>query len=416
MIIIYILFALLLYLCYKSPIKAAMIMAICYPSFVLLPFPPLGFYNTVTILLFIFLAIKKNNINRKVGDKAIWFPLIICITSCVITFLTKEAFSLNNFLKLLSYYCIILILCFKFRPSKKNIQTFIVILIAYAVLLTLVGAFEAFSTTHPYVDYLTSLKVEIPEAVDNSFRTGYNRTQSLTIWCEAYGVILCMLATSFAILAYQKIININYKYIILLLLMLFGIISTNSRTMFVGFLISCGSFLPLFIKNTKAIFSVIIFVGISLYFFGNALDSIIGSIQNHEDSGGSTIEARIGQFEMTLFCISNSPLLGLGQSEAVRMIEFNKTNGLLGAESVIFITLLQRGFLGLFSIFLLWFNLGKIIYDKKKILYFMLFSFIFCKISTLCTTINEAYILAFLIPLYKMYQFKDKIRNESTLV
>ena len=87
----------MLYVCYKSQIKATIILTICYPTLVLLPFPPFGFYTTSIISLLIISFLKTGNIfNRDCKNASLELSILFCLLSCAIpVFIKEEHFSFN---------------------------------------------------------------------------------------------------------------------------------------------------------------------------------------------------------------------------------------------------------------------------------------------------------------------------------
>lgn len=407
MIFVYFVFLLLLYLCIKEPLKATIILAIAYPTLILLP---IGNYNIELLctyfLLFNFVFTQGIDLgNEYIIPKSIAYISILSIISYTISFFVNlgAGFKVGTFLSLYIQFILCYILYKTYIPTYENNKFFISFLGVYLLSCCIVGAIESSSNIHPFRDFLMSIGKELPLAGDNSVRTGFNRTQSLTIWCEAYGVLLTMGLFSVQFLNTRNFIKSNATYLLICVLAIFGVLTTNSRTLFLAAVLVHLFYFVDIRKYTAKFFLFVIVMGVVILLYSDVVVSVYEGIINHEDSGGSTLEMRDVQFDLVLFIIRDDMLFGIGSNVSNQAILNYADDGLHGAESCIFTTSLSRGIVGLVILFVLW---GSIVIEllktKRFVFIFMMAGFILAKIGTLCSTIEEYYILFYIIPLIRI--------------
>ena len=406
MIIVFFLLFAISFLANIDICKASLVLGITYPTLSLFPFTPIfDLYTILTLILLLMFINRSNNGEYYVEDKfPFTFPFVICAISYAVSYIIQDGnFSFNVFFRQFSSLIVTYIIWRTYRPSDEYNHFFLNTILIYVSLMAVVGVYEAFSNIHPIYEFFRTINIELPVAGDNSHRTGFNRTQSLAIYADTYGLMLIACLASI-ILMYMKNYLSNFVFILFLFVIMFEVLTTNSRTAYAASIISL-SILFLNMYSIRRVLSFIIFlIGFYVAFEGVIAD-VIELMINHENSGGSTLEMRLGQWDMTLYVVQNNLFWGIGETATNCMIDEYHDDGLFGAESIIFKTVMVRGFFGLFSLLLLWYFMIRYILINRCYPILLLFiSVIFCMILTLCYSIREVYILSFLIPLVEIYK------------
>ena len=135
-------------------------------------------------------------------------------------------------------------------------------------------------------------------------------------------------------------------------LMLIGLLISGSRSALMGFAIGAVLLVVLGSNSKKLVKRVSLIALTSLFVLQvpvvkEKVDSITSLFdENAEQIGGSTIDGRENQLEVSMMIFSQSPIWGNGfdyWGEVVMGDEYWKEQGIYGAESYIFILLIERG-------------------------------------------------------------------------
>ena len=364
MLLVYIVFVALLILCFVSPFKGVVVSSLCYATFSWFSF---GNYN-VYFYLVIALALMLNNVGRENIYKREKFP-----------------FTWVFLISILSYSISYILNPIGLHQGSS----------------TLIGLIEATTGIHFFDEFRQSVGQETAEIAEHQDRTDFFRTQSLTVWSEAYGTIISFTICSLIYLFLNRTYRFSLYHAILFLLMSIGILTTNSRVIFVTFLIMCCGVLFSISKNKKMFY---IFASLALLFvfiMSEVLLRISDSIINSDSTDGSSISMRLLQLDTTLKVTGKNLIFGNGLLSVSYYTD--RYPMLFGAESIVFTSILTRGIFGLLSVFLIWgHSINYVIRKGKYYFIFMIIGFMFDKIFTLTYGLDETFYLLYLIPMFRI--------------
>lgn len=401
----YILLPFILYLSFRKPAKLLVFTVITYMTLYLFVLGSLRLITAITILL-LMLYFARYQKTRIVTKEKFPFKIsfLFCLSSYIITLFVGKNIHLKLLLDGISEYILVFLMWTCYRATPENNKFFLKILIGYMVVLCLYGSYEALTGNNQFIDSLiASGRLRDVYSYDNIDRTGLHRTKSLTIWCESYGTICAISLFCLFNLYFQKVIKSSLLFFVLMGLIMFGILSSNSRTMVVTAAIMLISLFPYMYKNKKLFVIFSLFICCFIYWGGNIVFKVFGSIINHEDVGGSSMDMRMSQFDTVLYVVSNNFWFGNGFNTISDAIKNNPT--LLGAESIIFTVFIERGIFGIISVLILWIDiLIYLIRNKEFWLIPLLLGYVFDKVATLSAGFNESYILLFIILLVRLRQ------------
>ena len=181
------------------------------------------------------------------------------------------------------------------------------------------------------------------------------RTFFTTKHPTAFGMLLMTLFL-FYLPYLKKELSEHKKILLVLLLLAVNIILCGSRTALVCALLGVA----LLVFDRVGPFIKFLVAGIVIFSFSALISFMLDNFQTSHDGKGSSLDFRERQLVFTLLSISNSPILGNGNKFTSHVIFGEETrasdssgNDLGGLESIIFSLLIDRGFFGLFSYYLL---------------------------------------------------------------
>ncbi len=277
-------------------------------------------------------------------------------------------------------------------------------LIIFASIITSIGLIELVLGYNPVALWLDFQNIMTFREVGETYvRYDMYRCRSITAWCSTYGVACAFMLICFLFCSYYR--RFDYKqrlFIIPLLICLFvGIISSGTRSVYICLFLL---FLPLlfkYITNFKYIVLVVIAVCLAYNEYAFLFDSIIDSIVNHEDAGGSSVELRMRQYSIAYRIFMKHPIFGGGIDAIASAMKSNPD--LLGAESCIFIILVDRGLFGIWAY--VYFNYEMVYFlftkTKYKILALVPISLFVGKIMSAFVDIYEPYCVFWIIIMMK---------------
>lgn len=332
---------------------------------------------------------------RKNSQFPFWIPFCLCASSYIISYFIWHAGPSAIYHSLFIY---ILPVAF-WIYYKTDIHTrnfFLRNLMAYLFILTIVGVVEAVFHTNPFFDLAKAMNPEISDKGFN-IRFGLKQAQSITIWCECFGTVCGMAAAVIPFLLKKWNLRFTFKIQILLALLLFSVISSGSRTAIAASAICLvGTFLQFNVKSMLLLLFPIILLPL---IFPDMFDEIYGSMVHQGDYGGSSSDMRENQWLISLYYASKNIFFGTGLGKTWTI---GYESGILGAESILFYTIIDRGIWGLITIgFLFVYILFYLIKHKEYCLCFIVVGFFTNKLLTLTAGLDETYPLLWLIPLLK---------------
>lgn len=388
----------ILFLIYrKNHITCLMWMVVAYPTLTM--FSVTNGMNAVTIMTMVFIADHIVNIRKyKFKEYRSWIlvPTLLALISYLGSyFYTKD----KHITSLLPYICdMLLIYLMWFHRENIKIQAFYKIVITYTSAICLYGIFEGLTGNNPILSLLRDLKqFNSLEQRADYVRFGFYRAQSLTVWCSIYGTVCTFGLWSLLYAYFNKLLKFNKILTFLGCMFLWGVLICGTRTVIAMAIIGCLSFTPYLHGKNKYILPTLLFLYIILIYTNNYFGQIVDAMLGEADVGGSSQEMRSQQLDAALTIYDNQ-LWGNGIGSLSDSLGEN--NGLLGAESIIFSTLIERGTVGI--VCLIGFAISSIAYLYKKITYlvFFLIAFYFAKYNSLIPGLKEFYVLMYFMPIF----------------
>jgi len=396
--IAYILFACLFLVYLRDARKALIITVVCYPTLWL-------FYTgkicvvTLMTLLFLLTVLKKYNGKRweiplfMKGITALFFSYLVSGLLAKEIHLLVLVNSLHIFLLPITLYLL-------YEPTLKYRQYFKRTVTVYLLVLVVYGVWESYNVSNPVLDYLRYSGMSLSEQSEDYIRFGMYRAQSLTIWCSAFGSA-CGIGLVYLLHQYfKRNLKANLLFWPFIALLAYGVVLSGTRTVIVMTCIAMFSLVGYFSKrNIKKFIPIAISLCVLYLLFQGMFQEIVESIVHHEDTEGSTLEMRQYQYAAAYMFFEQSPIIGNGLSFTSQATE--KNSELLGAESIIFSIIIDRGIIGLLTFAYYIWNVVVTLYRKNCVPYIFLFlAFIFGKISSLLPSLDETWVLLCVIPLY----------------
>lgn len=409
--LLYILLLLILLIVFiKNPSKGILLTVITKPTISLFTFGRGYRLDTImAIVALVYLLINHKKYFYKKSFFPFAFGLIIAFLSYVISGLYNGQDKLPLILIVNCYdYILVLCLWYLYKPSKSNNRFLYATIIIYAFVLTLYGIPEAITGENPFIQYMYKIGMVHSLQRDDYIRFGLYRAQSLTIWMESFGTFCCFALVFLLISAFKGIIKFDIKIYVISILLIASIFITGSRTMMVMTAIAVLSLISFFYKKPKYIllFALIIFIFVANN--PDYLEQVEDSFINSSDAGGSSVEMRQYQLLAALSYYYNSPVFGNG-IDFIDLVQ-KQDSDILGAESILFKTLVDRGNLGIITLIILYLNIFYVLIRRKLYtLCFIPLAYMFGKLGTLIWGHSEVYVLFWLIPLMKMLEYKKEI-------
>lgn len=303
---------------------------------------------------------------------------------------------------------------------KKMIIVFLRHIFIFLSLLVLYGFFEELIRDNPLVKFMTT-NDSFSKAIGYTMevRFGFKRLQSFLPLCGALG---CCCTMNFLLVGYwqkyknESILPID-KYVPYLLIgLLICTLFTGTRSVIAGFFIMLLFFVNAHTLKSKKIQAFIPFLFLAIIMSLGFLDSIIDSFSNTDSVNGSSSDMRQMQFDLALYFMGQSPLVGNGLSYTFEYVQAFFPDEILGAESVWFPLMIDQGLLGVVSYFIfLFIPFFYGIKNKNLAVVFCVLSFAVEKTLSSLPGINISYFMVYVILLIKIQLFFDLKKNERTV-
>lgn len=280
--------------------------------------------------------------------------------------------------------------------QEKNLWKIVFINLGIITLvLTICGIIEVILGVNVIGLYLENIGfLSVEEVREDYIRFGMNRCRSITAWCSTYGVICTVILTTYLLLVYYDRYKKLGKYVIyaLCLLLLIGIITSGTRSVYATFVIASIPFMLLTMAKPKYVLGLCVILFLIYSNYTDLFNEIYDSFINHEDVSGSSMDLRQSQFNIAYDKFLESPIWGHGYW-AINDLKAKKV-GLMGAESVIFTLIVDRGILGIISFFFFYWEIVKFLRKQGNfILAFIPVAFMTGKIMSALINIDTTYIL-----------------------
>lgn len=346
----------------------------------------------------------------KISKKEIlWnsFPLrkpFLALFICYCVSLFNGAFNIGSLLSVLQIFVIPVSSYFAIQKISKFWNfLFLNIFIFVSVILS-VGFVELNLGFNPIILWLQSVNIGdySVEQREDYIRFGMYRCQSLMVWCSTYGVVCGFTALLLLLLNYYKRFKQSLLVVLMSLLLLFGMFTSGTRSAFVAISITLLAYIFQAAFKFKYLLGGLFLLLCAYYLFPDFFDQVLLSLTDTSSVGGSDTELRQSQLNVALREFSNSPFIGHGAGRCAYLV--NKNIGLLGAESFLFWTLIDRGILGLVCSLILLFSTIKYLKKQNFLLCFIPLGIMVGKYSSLFPDIEETYYFFYLFIVLRAYQ------------
>lgn len=318
------------------------------------------------ILLYAFFFIEffkdRENFNKSIFNNILIIPISISVISYIFTAIYNSGIASKDM-----YYgvrdiidCLGYIYAAFICGRKVDVYEFGKKLIPFIYIICILGIFEVLlddnipyriiNSAFPYYDGTHDLSSSISLSQSWRFRTCFTTKHP-----TAFGTLL-MSMFLFYIPYFKKEDPERKKIIIALTLLALNMILCGSRTAML-----CAAFgVCFFIYMKLGPYLKILIAGTIILSSSLIIAIVLNNFKTNTEHGGSSLDFRTTQLLFSIATIYNSPIFGNGNKYTSHVIfgedaraSDSSGNDLGGLESVIFSLLIDRGFLGLFSYYLL---------------------------------------------------------------
>lgn len=349
-----------------------------------------------TLIVLYFIRARRRKAREALRHEK--FPITAAFGITLLSFLLSSMFAIvpltAGLVATLKYFISnfgILFVSYKCLNTKEDVSLYVKVAMVVAIMITSLGLYEVIFKDNPWLDYvyLNSPQNEmtrgrmfyVPPFVGDGLqmRLGMVRAYSFMGIHIAFGTVCVYLLYLFATLKYGKLLCFNGKVLnVLILLLLSGVVASNSKTPILGTLMLLFAFYsfrqlfqPKVILPLLAVFAIIIVCVPSITMsFMSLFDANLA-----EEAGGSTVEGRQKQFDVALRLFGMNPLFGNGVGAISVMKTIGTNDAILGAESSLMQILPERGLLGLVAYMVTYWSLfkyGKKYLPRKLCIYYLL--------------------------------------------
>lgn len=318
------------------------------------------------IFLYAFFFIEyfkdRGNFNKSIFNNLLIVPIGISAISYVFTAIYNSGIASKDM-----YYGIRDVIdCFGYIYAaficgrQVDVYEFAKKLIPFAIVVCIFGIIEILlsdnypykiiNAAFPYYEGSRDLNATMNLTEHWRFRTCFTTKHP-----TAFGTLLMSMFLFYA--PYFKKVGVEHKKIILVLALLaLNLFLCGSRTAML-----CSAFgVGLYIYFKLKPFMKILIAGAVIFSFSAMLAILLQNFKTNTEHGGSSLDFRTSQLLFSVATIYNSPILGNGNKYTSHVIfaedsraSDSSGNDLGGLESIVFSLLIDRGFFGLFSYYLL---------------------------------------------------------------
>ena len=397
----YLLLAFFSFFLIKSFWKTALIIMIWCP--VLLHVNVGQHYNLYGLLSLLatayFVFFEKQRIKIKFRDFIFYKSYILLILSFLLAGIKLNVGSIGGFVGLFIFP----FLTWYAKDRIKKFWRFIFLNISlFSIVLVSVGLIELYQGFNPVALYLEYSNImSFVEVSEEYIRFGMFRCRSLTAWCSTYGVNCGYAMITLLLCNYYRRFGSQTIPFLISILLFIGVLSTGTRSVYVAV---CIGLVPLILNYASKVKYILLLVIIASIVYTNnqeMFDNIVDSFVHSDEAGGSDTDMRISQFQAAYDYFIRHPLFGNGIGAT--SVATQKNAQLLGAESCIFIIMIDRGIFGfiaygLFNIQMCWYLWSK---RRYRFLIFIPLGILIGKIISLFPDIDETYPLLWMFILMK---------------
>lgn len=347
--------------------------------------------------------------------------LFSAVLSAVFGIIPFSRSMITIFGQFLNMFLIIYLLDKEIR-NLSNLHLFMQYLVCSIAIGVFYGCITLSIGSNPIIQFEQSI---IPSQMEglivDSYET-YRGVKVQSFYAGATQFAAFSLLTAICYIAVFRNVKMKLTNIQILLLLSAMICAFLSKTR-AGILASLISVMYLYttIKSTmriKIAFFVVVALILLYPFFSSHLAFLTSTFDSRaqEELGGSSVDMRIVQAQLTWEILKNYPLFGAGVGSL--MIFLRKTYELYGAESVWFQKLIEQGLFGIYTyLYIFYFTIRRVSHPMKP--YIIMAAIYWLSLHTMSTTgLSEYfYFLTFLI-IYKIgnfIEYENRYHNISRL-
>jgi hypothetical protein len=259
--------------------------------------------------------------------------------------------------------------------SKHELRLFLKHSFIFLTALILYGLFEEITRDNPIIRFMQSSDAFSGSiGYTEEIRFGVKRMQSFLPLCGALGCCCTMNFLLFGFAA-QKRVGLNQKQVKYVPYLLAGLLLctllTGTRSVIAGFFCMLVYFVNSQTIKSRKIQRFIPLLVVILFLSIGFLDKIIVSFTDTQSVSGSNSDMREMQFNLALYFMGVSPILGNGLAYTFEYVQAFFPDEILGAESVWFPLMIDQGLLGVVSYLI--YLLFPLLYALKKKMYVVVY-------------------------------------------
>lgn len=385
----------------KNVEKALIVIIIWYPTLYLFRIGSVDI-PSVLILMILFMSRRKVLSRSKIQGFPWKLSLSLCVLSYVLSnFITEDMPRNAVLLHYLTMYLLVYLEWCIYKGDKQTNDFFIRQFGLYMAILVFCGYLETITGNNFILQSLNFEGMADIMPMEENVRYGIHKAQSLTIWSEVYGMMCGFGLTTVLILVTHTHQKINSRLLFILVVLFLAVVFCGSRAVLVGVILCCMSGASFFVGNVKNLLALIIVSCLLLLINSDFTNQVILGLLHPDKVGGSNWEMREEQLETSIFFFLRHPIVGNGLYYVYNIIMDIDKASINGAESLLFEILIDRGCLGLLSLLVLIFQVGKFLCHKKASnLIFVMIGFLFAKMMTLMASLEEMFFLFYVIPFF----------------
>lgn len=307
----------------------------------------------------------------------VWISVALLVSGFMTGYMDDRISSFSKFWKPFSRYLVefgliyIGYCTFLSEQAAAKLQRFIV---KVAMVVGAYGVITLITRTDVYAMLFSSV-------IDDSFCdfspifSGRMRICSVLMNSHIFGAFCCSMSLYLSYIISKRESDKTTK--VAFVLMLIGLIISGSRSAFMGFVIGAAVLVVLGTKSRKlakriSLICVACFFALQIPAVKEKVNSITSLFDaNAEQTGGSTIEGRENQLDVSMLIFSQNPIWGNGYDywgEVAMNDTYWKEQGIYGAESYVFILLIERGLVQIVVIVLFFVAcLGMFLIRRKRV-------------------------------------------------
>lgn len=332
-----------------------------------------------------------------------FIPLLIAIVSILLSnFWGYSSHTLIAFSVIASNIVLLLIMYATYKKHPQTVTSAALrTSLIYGFVIGSYALFETVTRSNPYIDMVNALGSYTDINFIEEIRYGLKRSQSIFSMHTTSGAV-CIVLFSFLLVA-KKMKYLNSRFAtITIALLFFACIATGSRSVIFGIMVCLFMFFKGKYMMPKYWIPIIMILLFSTILFGSYIDSIVSSFINTENTGGSNVDMREQQLEISLYYWERSFWVGNGLFYTFEHA-LKQTNELLGAESLWFPIMIDQGALGMLAY--ISFFVASIFYCIKKrcvrVCYFVL-GMLACNTLSSLPKINVLYSIFYVVIMVDM--------------